>query len=153
MGERVVADDPQRHPGAVDLRPDQGGQFQHGGGFGGGQVEVLVQRAGVLQGGGDAAGQVAAIGVVADLGAVAQDVQRVLALEDFLDQVGDHVAHGQPHVPGHDLLVPAAPALPDADAVERPHDRVRQPVLLIGGAGEVLHGQLLETVDDRGGGT
>ena len=37
-------------------------------------------------------GEVAAVGVVADLVAVAEDVERVLALEDLVDEVGHDVA-------------------------------------------------------------
>ena len=46
------------------------------------------------------------------------------------------------------------PPLADAHAVERPQDRVRQPVLLPGALREVLRGQLLEAVrrDRRGRG-
>ena len=44
-------------------------------------------------------GQVPAVGVVPDLGAVAQDVERVLALEHLLHEIGDDVAHGQLDVP------------------------------------------------------
>ncbi len=43
----------------------------------------------------DALGQVAAVGVVPDLVALAEDVQRVLALDDLLHEVGHDVAHGQ----------------------------------------------------------
>ena len=78
----------------------------------------------------DAVGQVAAVGVVAHLGPVAEDVQRVLALEHLLDEVGHDVAHRQLDVAAHDLGVAQRPALADADAVERPQDRVRQLVLL-----------------------
>ena len=48
----------------------------------------------------DAPGEVAAVGVVPHLVAVAEDVQRVLALEHLLHQVGDDVAHRQLHVAG-----------------------------------------------------
>ena len=56
----------------------------------------------------DARGQVAAVGVVPDLVAGAEDVQRVLALEDLLHEVGHDVAHRQLHVAGQDLDVAGA---------------------------------------------
>src|ERR1035438_4914865 len=86
------------------------------------------------------------VGVVPDLAAVAEDVQGVLSLEDFLHEVGDHVAHRELHVARKDLLIPQRPALPDADAVEWADDRVGKPVLVVGGAREVLHRELLEAV-------
>jgi hypothetical protein len=49
---------------------------------------ALPARSGVLQGAGDPAGEVAAVGVVPDLAAVAEDVQRILSLEHLLHQVG-----------------------------------------------------------------
>ncbi len=110
------------------------------------EVEVLVERRRVLHRSRDAPGQVAAVGVVPDLVAVAEDVQRVLALEHLLHEVGHDVAHGQLDVAAQDLDVAERPALADADAVERPHDRVRQLVLLPGALGEVLDGELLEAV-------
>src|SRR5262249_60983786 len=44
------------------------------------------------------------------------------------------------------LGLAACTRLADPHAVERPHDRVRQAVLLVRGAREVLHRELLETV-------
>ena len=49
-------------------------------------------------------------------------------------------------LPLSDLDVAEGPLLADADAVERAHDRVRQLVLVPGGPGEVLDGELLEAV-------
>ena len=49
-------------------------------------------------------------------------------------------------LPRQHLDVAERPALADADAVERAHDRVRQLVLVPGGPGEVLDGELLESV-------
>ena len=77
-------------------------------------------------------GQVATVGVVADLVAVAEDVERVLALEDLLDEVRHHVAHGQLDVAAKDFDVAQRPPFADPDAVERPDDRVGQPVLVLG---------------------
>src|ERR1700761_2343274 len=80
--ERVVRNDAERLPGALDLPPDRLGQLEHGGRLGGGQVEVLVAGGRVLHRGHDAPGQVTAVGVMAHLLPGAQDVQRVLALVD-----------------------------------------------------------------------
>jgi hypothetical protein len=45
-------------------------------------------------------------------------VEGVLALDDLLDQVGHHVAHGQLDVAAGDLDVAEGAPLADADAVE-----------------------------------
>ncbi len=119
---------------AVEPLPDVLGELEHGGRLGGRQVEVLVERGRVLHGVDDAARQVAAVGVVAHLVALAEDVERVLALGDLLDEVGHHVAHRELHVAALDLDLGLGPHLAGADAVERPHDRVRQPVLRVRGA-------------------
>ena len=81
-----------------------------------------------------------------DLCAVAEDVQRILALHDLLHEVGHDVAHRELHVARQHVDVTESAALADPDAVERPDDRVRQLVLIPRGAGEVLDGQLLEAV-------
>ena len=67
-------------------------------------------------------------------------------MSDLLDEVRHDVAERQLHVAAHDVRVADRPALADADAVERPDDRVRQLVLLPGALGEVLRGELLEAV-------
>ena len=67
---------------------------------------------------------------MADLVPLAQDVQRVLPLEDLLHQVGHHVAHGQLDVSGSDLLVARGAFFPDADALKGPDYGIRQFVLL-----------------------
>ena len=77
---------------------------------------------------------------------VAQDVQRVLVPDHLLHQVGDDVAHRQLHVATDDLDLAPGPHLADAHAIERPHDRVRQLVLVARGACEVLDRELLEAV-------
>src|SRR5665213_1357898 len=94
----------------------------------------------------NAAGQVAPIGVVPDLIAVAQDVQGALALEHLLDQVGDDMAHRQLDVSALYLDVPESALLPGANAIEGPDDGVGQTVLLVGAAGEVFDRQLLKAV-------
>jgi len=97
-------------------------------------------------------GEVATVRVVTHLVAGTQDVERILALEDLVDEIRDDVAEGELHVAAHDVGVAERPALADPDAVERPDDRVRQLVLLEGALGEVLRGELLEAVgrDRRG---
>ena len=89
---------------------------------------------------------VATVGIVADLRAVADDVERVLALQHLLHEVRHDVAHGELHVARHGLPIRAGPPLADADAVERPGDRVGKPVLFARALCEVLHGELLEAV-------
>src|SRR6266542_2991640 len=144
--ERLVVRQPQRYTRPLDLSPDHLGQLGDGRRARRGEVEVLVQRGRVLHRGHNPPGQVTAVRVMPDLRAVAQDVQRVLALEHLLHEVGDHVGHGELHVAGEHLGFAERPALADAHTVERPHDRVRQAVLVERGAGEVLHGELLEAV-------
>ena len=73
-------------------------------------------------------------------------MQRVLALHDLLHDVRHHMAHGQLHVAAEHLVLAQGPTLTDAHTVERTHDGVRQAILLVGGNGEILHGQLLESV-------
>ena len=68
-------------------------QLEHRRRLRGREVEVVVERGRMLHRGHDAPGEVAAVGVVPHLAAVAEDVERVLALHDLLHQVGDHVAH------------------------------------------------------------
>ena len=81
--ERRVGDVAERLAVAADLAPDRLGQLEHRRRRRRRQVEVVVDRVLRLHGEPDPVGQVAAVGVVADLVALAQDVQRVLALEDL----------------------------------------------------------------------
>jgi hypothetical protein len=90
------------------------------------RLKSSLVAAGWKHAGDDSLGQIAAVGVAADLLSRAEDMQRGLALEDFLDQVGDDVAHGQLDVAAGDVLVAQGAALADADAIERPADRVRE---------------------------
>ena len=144
--ERRVGDVAERPAVAVDLRPDRLGQLEHRRRRRGREVEVLVDRRRRLHREPDPARQVAAVGVVADLRPVAEDVQRVLALEHLQHEVGHDVAQRQLHVAAHDVRVADRPPLADPDAVERPQDRVRQLVLLPGALREVLGRELLEAV-------
>ena len=129
-----IVNHPQRRV-AADALPNQRGQFAHAGGRRRGDVEIFVQRRRVFHADADAAGQIAAIGVMAHLVALAQDVQRVLTAEDLLHQVGHDVAHRQGDVARGNRLGPQRPLLADAHAVEGPDDRKGQLVLLPGAAG------------------
>ena len=91
-------------------------------------------------------GEIAAVGIVPNLVAGTEDVQRVLALEHLLHQVGDDVTHRELDVAGQDLPVAQRAALADAHAVERAHEGEGKLVLIPGGPGEILHRQLLESV-------
>src|SRR5262249_39112771 len=78
--------------------------------------------------------------------AVAEDVQRILALEYLLDEVRHDMTHGQPYIAAKDLLLAQRPPFADADAVERPDDRERQLILLPGALCVVFRRQFLEAV-------
>src|SRR6266705_4639697 len=90
--------------------------------------------------------QVPSIRVVANLAAVAKDVERVLPLEHLLHEIGNDVAHGQLDVATQDLAIAQCASLADADTVERAHDRVGKPVLLVRTSREVLGRQLLKAI-------
>src|SRR6266849_6219313 len=111
-----------------------------------GQVEVLVDRTRRLHRQPDASREVTAIRVVTHLAAVAQDVNGVLAFEHLLTQVRHHMAHRELDVAAPDVMVAERAPLADADAVERPHDRVGEAVLLVGAAGKELGGELLKSI-------
>ena len=117
-------------PSAWILRQMALGQFEDRRGRRGREVEVVVDRGRRFHREADAVGEVAAVGVVPDLAPVAEDVQRVLALEDLEHEVRHDVRQRELHVAAHDVGVAQGPAFADADAVERPDDRVREPVLL-----------------------
>lgn len=95
MGERVVGDPPELLVDPSNPLPDLVSELKDGRRLRGGEVEVLVRRVRVLHGRDDSLGEVTAEGVVANLAPVTQDVKGVLALEDLLHQIGDHVAHGE----------------------------------------------------------
>src|SRR5207244_10888516 len=98
----------------------------------------------------DPAREVPAVGVVPHLASVAEDVQRVLAFQHLLDEVGDHVAHSELDVATVYVAVPQRSALADAHTVERTQDREGQRVLLVRPTREVLGGELLEAIGRPG---
>src|SRR5262249_39818606 len=151
VGVRWVADATERYRRPKSL-PDPVGQLVNRRGDLGAQVEVLVDGFRPLDAQADPPGQVAAISVVTNLPAVTQQVQGVLAAQHLLDQVGNDMAHRQADVAAQDLLLAQGSALADADAVERPDDRVRQAVLLPRPLGVVFRRQLLKAVGRRWGG-
>src|SRR5260370_19806677 len=110
------------------------------------QVEVLVDGTRRLHGQADASREVTAIRVVTHLAAVAQDVNGVLTLEHLLAQVRHHMAHRELDVAAPDVMVAERAPLADSDAVEWPHDRVGEAVLLVGAAGKELGGELLKSI-------
>ena len=83
---------------------------------------------------------------MAHLRAAAENVQRVLTLDDLLHEVRDDVTHRQLDVAAEDLDVAERATLTDADAVERTHDGVRQRVLAVRCSSEVLDRELLKSV-------
>ena len=90
--------------------------------------------------------QVAAIGVMAYLVALAEDVQWVLAFEHLQDEVRNDVRKCKLDIPAHDVGITNRPALADAHAIERSHDRVWELILLPGAFRKELRRELLETV-------
>ena len=58
----------------------------------------MIQRGRVLDADPDTTRQISTIGIMPDLFSVAQKVQRVLTLHQFLDQVGNNVRHGQAYI-------------------------------------------------------
>src|SRR6516164_9715650 len=129
-----------------ESRPNGFGQLAYGHADGRGEIKVLVDGAWALQAETDAPPQISAVGVMAHLVPRSQEVQGVLALQHLGDEVRQDVAHGQGDVPGEHAFIGQGPALADAHAVERPHDRIRQPILFPSAAGEVLARQLLEAI-------
>src|SRR5262249_34144097 len=80
--ERRVADEPKHGTARpVDLPPDRLGELEDRGRGRGGEVEVVVQRLRRLHRDPNAPREIAAVRVMPDLVARAEDVQRVLALE------------------------------------------------------------------------
>ncbi len=107
--ERRIGDVAERLAVAADLAPDGLGQLEDRRRGRGRQVEVVVDGVLRLHRQPDAVGQVATVGVVADLVALAQDVERVLALEDLDDEVRDDVGQRQLDVAAHDVTCRGPP--------------------------------------------
>src|SRR5450759_1551220 len=90
--------------------------------------------------------QIATVGVMPHLISRTENVQRVLALEYLLRQIGHHMRHGQLHIAAVDVMVMQCPLFSDADVIKRTHDGIRQLVLLPRTLDKILCGQLLESV-------
>src|SRR6266566_1475484 len=129
VAERFVGNVSERIAGA-DLLPDQLGELQHRHRLRRGEIEILIARIGRFDRQANSAREIAAIRVMPDLIATAEDVKRVLTLEDFLHEVGNDMAHREADVTRHHCAFDGRARFADSDAVERPHDRVWQAVLL-----------------------
>src|SRR5438046_766130 len=99
----------------MNFAPDQFGQLENRGRFPCRKIEVLVQRGGMLDTRTQAAGQVAAVSVMAHLTAIAKEMQRILSLQNLLYEIGQNVTHRQLDVAGINLTVAQSAALADAD--------------------------------------
>src|ERR1039458_1716090 len=99
MAERVVL--------TMHLAPDGWGQFQNGGASRSGKIEILIDRSRMLQTNFYSLGQIATIGVVANLISRTENVERILALEHLLHQVGDNVRHRKFHIAAVNVMVMA----------------------------------------------
>jgi len=91
-------------------------------------------------------GQIAAVCVVANLRAIAQDVQRILTLQHFLYEVRYDMAHGQLDVATQDFHVTEGALLTDPYAVEWTDDGVGKAILIVGSSGEVFDRKLLKPI-------
>src|SRR6266550_677570 len=143
---RRIRDEPQRAVAAVGLAPHDLGELAYRRRARSRQVEVFVERLLRLHREPDAVRKVAAVGVVAHLVAVPEYVQRFLAFQNLLHQVGHHVTHGELDVAAPHVMVAQRAALADAHAVEGTQDRERQGVLLVRAPGEVFGRELLKAV-------
>src|ERR1700722_9264260 len=130
----------------MDLFPDHLRQLQNRGAYRGGKVEVLVQGGRVLNTNANSPRQIATISVVAYLLPVAQDVQRILTLHQFLHQVGNYVGHGQAYIAAHDVAIGQRALLSEANTIEGPHDGVRELVLFEGALNEEFDGEFLKAI-------
>ena len=90
--------------------------------------------------------QIATVGVVAHLVACAKDVEGILALQYFLDEVRNNVGHGQPNIATHNLAITQRSLFADSHAVKRTRDRVRQPILLMGALDKEFCCQFLKSI-------
>jgi hypothetical protein len=97
---------------AVALLPDRARELQDGRRVGRREVEVVVRSRSGETSRGDPAREVAAVRVAAHLVAGAEDAQRVLSLQDLLDEVGHDVAHRERTLPLGIVLPPRARVSP-----------------------------------------
>src|SRR5258708_25177914 len=127
-------------------RPHQLRQPQGGGRDRSRQVEAVVRGRGVLEAEQNAASQITAIRIVARLAPVAENVQRVLALQDLLYEVRDNMRHRESNVAAHDLGVAQGPLFSNANAVEWTRNSVGKFVLLVRTLHKEFCSQLLKSV-------
>src|ERR1039458_8692713 len=145
-----IADATEGLRSLIHLLPDCLRQFQNSGAYGGGQIEVLVRRVGMLDANPDSPRQIPTIGVVPHLIAFSENMKRILALEHLLRQVGNDVRHGQLHISAVYVHVTQRAPFANSNAVEGADDCIRQAVLLPGSLDEVLGCQLLKAVGGPG---
>src|ERR1039457_648040 len=94
----------------------------------------------------DAACQISSISVMTDLASGAENVEGVLALKNFLNEIGHHMRQRQAHIPTGDIAVPNCPSFTDSDAIKWTGDRVRQAILLACSLREIFSGKFLKPV-------
>ena len=129
------------------------GQLEHRRARRRGEVEVLVDRRRRLHREADAVGQVAAVRVVADLACRSPRMwSGSWPLSTFWTRSGTTWLMASLTLPLMTSVSRNGAALADADAVERPHDRVGQPVLLPGALREVLARRASGSRRSRSGG-
>src|ERR1022692_2727747 len=116
----------------MDFAPDDLGQLQNGGARSSRKIEVMVDGSRMFQANSYSLSQIATVRVVPDLISRTENVEGILALEYLLRQIGYHMRQ--------------CPLLSYADAIERTHDGIRQPVLLPRTLNKILGCQLLKSV-------
>src|SRR5258708_19372256 len=84
------------------------------------------------------------------LSTVAQKMKWILALQDFLYQVGNHMAHRQLDIARISRLSMERPLFPYSHTVEWTDDGVGKLVLFKSALGEILASQFLESVSGMG---
>src|ERR1051326_7487449 len=83
---------------------------------------------------------------MADLLPITENVDWILTFQNLLDEVWDDVAHRKLHISAQHLHFPECALLTDPNAVERANDGEGQAILITSRPGEVLHGELLESI-------
>src|SRR5439155_14286993 len=145
VAERFVGNVPERIT-RPDFLPDQLGELQHRHRLRGREIEIFVERLGRFDRQADSSSEVAAICVMPHLVAIAQDVQRILTLENSLHEIGHDVTHREANIAGRQSAFDDRVRLANADAVERTHNRERPAVLFPGALREVLRREILKFV-------